>query len=104
MLGKPNEAIQDEYILVVSSQFKQRVFMKSNFENSESYYINQKVISKLLSMQLAKFENFVLNDDFDVLMREEYYQSQELLDGKSINDLCLNHPRYVAQGTEQGAA
>jgi hypothetical protein len=51
--------------------------MKLNFENSESYYINQKVISKLLSMQLAKFENFVLNDDFDVLMREEYYQSQE---------------------------
>lgn len=78
--------------------------MKLNFENSESYYINQKVISKLLSMQLAKFENFVLNDDFDVLMREEYYQSQELLEGKSINDLCLNHPRHVAQGTEQDTA
>jgi len=55
-------------------------------------------------MQLAKFENFVLNDDFDVLMREEYYQSQELLEGKSINDLCLNHPRHVAQGTEQDTA
>jgi len=53
---------------------------------------------------LAKFENFVLNDDFDVLMREEYYQSQELLEGKAINDLCLNHPRYVAIGTEQGEA
>lgn len=53
---------------------------------------------------MAKFENFVLNDDFDVLMREEYYQSQELLEGKSINDLCLNHPRHVAQGTEQDTA
>jgi len=26
-----------------------------------------------MSMQLAKFEYFVLNDDFDELMREEFY-------------------------------
>lgn len=30
-------------------------------------------------MQLAKFEYFVLNDDFEALMREEFYQAQEVL-------------------------
>jgi len=49
-------------------------------------------------MQLAKFEYFVLNDDFDQLMREEFYQGQEVLEGKTINDLCLNFPREVQHG------
>lgn len=52
-------------------------------------------------MKLAKFEYYVLNDDFDSLMRDEFYQSQEVLQGKSINDLCLGFPREVAQGLKQ---
>lgn len=65
----------EEYILLISCQFKQDVYMKSNFENSEAYYTLSKVQRKLMSMQLAKFEYFVLNDDFDALMREEFYQA-----------------------------
>jgi hypothetical protein len=75
--------------------------MGQYFDNSESYWIHQKTIKKLLSMQLAKFEYFVLNDDFEQLMREEFYQAQEVLQGKSINDLCLGFPREVAQGLKQ---
>lgn len=52
-------------------------------------------------MQLAKFEYFVLNDDFEALMREEFYQAQEVLQGKSINDLCLGFPREIAIGLKQ---
>jgi len=36
-----------------------------NFENSEAYYTLSKIQKKIMSMQLAKFEYFVLNDDFD---------------------------------------
>ena len=43
--------------------------MKNNFENSESNYVHRRVIMKLMSMQLAKFEYFVLNDDFEALLR-----------------------------------
>ena len=75
--------------------------MDKFFDNSESYWIHHKVIKKLLSMQLAKFEYFVLNDDFEALMREEFYQTQEVLQGKSINDLCLSFPREVAIGLKQ---
>lgn len=74
-----NEDNHDEYILVVSVQFKQKVYMRGNFENNEAYYILNKIQKKLLSQQLAKFEYFVLNDDFDALMREEFYQPQEVL-------------------------
>ena len=88
----------DDYVLVISSQLRQKVNTGLFFDNSESYWIHQYVIKKLLSMQLAKFEYFVLNDDFEQLMREEFYQGQEVLQGKSINDLCLGFPREVAQG------
>jgi hypothetical protein len=69
-----NKDSHEEYILIVSCQFKQKVYLKANFENSEAYYVLSKVQRKLMSMQLAKFEYFVLNDDFDELMREEFYQ------------------------------
>ena len=48
--------------------------MRGNFENNEAYYILNKIQKKLLSQQLAMFEYCVLNDDFDQLMREEFYQ------------------------------
>lgn len=95
------EDSHEEYILVVSCQFKQKVYLNNFFENSEAYYILHKIQKKLLSMQLAKFEYFVLNDDFDQLMREEFYQAQEVLQGKSIHDLCLTFPKEVSHGLKQ---
>ena len=47
--------------------------MTCNFENSEAFWVLNKIQKKLLSMQLAKFEYFVLNDDFDMLMRNEFF-------------------------------
>ena len=52
-------------------------------------------------MQLAKFEYFVLNDDFDALMRGEFFQAQEVLEGKTICELCLNFPREINYGLRQ---
>jgi len=82
----------------VSAQLKQKVFMKGNLEACEAYYVLSKIQKKILSMQLAKFEYFVLNDDFDQLMREEFYQAQEVLQGKTICDICLNFPKEIAAG------
>lgn len=96
-----NENCHDEYLLLVSAQLRQQVILKSNLENSEAYFILSKVQRKLMSMQLAKFEYFVLNDDFAACMREEFYQPQEVLEGKTINDLCLNFPKEVNQGLFQ---
>jgi hypothetical protein len=88
----------DEYLLLISAQLKQKVFMKGNLDTGEAYYILSKIQKKIMSMQLAKFEYFVLTDDFDKLMREEFYQAQEVLQGKTICDICLNFPKEIAQG------
>lgn len=88
----------DEYLLLVSAQLRQKVYMKGNLEPSEAYYILSKIQKKIMSMQLAKFEYFVLTDDFDQLMRDEFHQSQEVLQGKTICDICLNFPKEIAAG------
>lgn len=72
--------------------------MEGNFEPSEAYYVLSKIQRKIMSMQLAKFEYFVLTDDFDQLMRDEFYQAQEVLQGKTICDICLNLPKEIAKG------
>lgn len=40
----------------------------------------------------------MLTDDFDKLMRDEFYQAQEVLQGKTICDICLNFPKEIASG------
>ena len=52
-------------------------------------------------MALAKFECYVMNDDFDQMQNGMFYNPMEILDGKSMNDLCVNYPSEIAQGLEQ---
>ena len=47
--------------------------MKSNFENSESYYVLNKLQKKLLSMRLCKIENSILNENFDLLLKDQFF-------------------------------
>jgi hypothetical protein len=64
-----NSGHQDEYFLIVSSQLKRKMYMASSetadtdnnvFDNSEAYWVLNKVIKKLLSMQIANFGDFLL--------------------------------------------
>ena len=74
-----NQKNQDEYILVISAQLRQRVWLGKYFDNSETHWVLHKVLRKLLSQNTAKFEDFLMNDDFDALQRTEFYKSQEIL-------------------------
>jgi len=64
--------------------------MQANLENSENFFILNKVQKKLLSMKLCKYENYILNDNFNLLLKNQFFQPQEVLDGKNICELCLD--------------
>ena len=64
-----------EYILVVSCQFRQRVYTSDFFDEAESTWVISKVIKKLFTQNQAKFENYLMNDDFDILQRDEFFKS-----------------------------
>ena len=40
----------DEYILLVSAQLRQKVYMKGNLEPSEAYFLLNKIQKKIMSM------------------------------------------------------
>lgn len=86
---------------MVAAQFRQDVFMRAFIENSECFYILNKLQKKLLSMRLCKYENFILNDNFNLLLKDEFFQPQEVLSGKNICELCLDQPSSIDYGLRQ---
>jgi len=64
-----NSASMDEFIVVVATQLRQKVWMENFLDTSEAYWVLQKCNKKLMSMSLAKFDNYVMNDDFDTVKR-----------------------------------
>ena len=91
----------DEYVVVVASSIKQNVFMQANLENSENFFILNSVQKKLLSMRLCKFENYIMNDNFNLLLKNQFFQPQEVLDGKNICELCLDQPVSIDYALRQ---
>jgi len=75
--------------------------MQATLENSECYFILNKLLKKLFSMKLCKFENYILNDNFDLLLKDQFFQPQEVLDGKNICELCLDQPINIDYALRQ---
>lgn len=69
--------------------------MRAALENSECYYILSKIQKKLMSMTLCKYENYILNDNFNLLLKDQFFNPQEVLSGKSISELCLDKPEFI---------
>jgi hypothetical protein len=44
---------------------------------------------------------YMLLNSFEYLRQEDFFIAQELLQGKSICELCLNAPKYVIEATEK---
>ena len=74
------------------------------FDQSETYWVLHRVLRKLLTQNQAKFENYLLNDDFDKVQKVDFFKAQEILEGKSIHDISVTMPNEVAQGLLQDEA
>ena len=50
-------------------------------------------------MRRIDFEYFLLNT-FDSLIEKDFFVSQEILNGKSICDICLSSPKILKDGLQ----
>ena len=75
--------------------------MYGNLDVTESQYILSTIQRKLFSMKTAKFTDYLLKEDFDQIMEEEFFSPQEVLDGRSLCDLCLNYPKEIRKKVTQ---
>lgn len=83
-------------MVVVASQLRQKIWMDDYFDVSEAYWILQKTNKKVISMMRATFDKYMMNDDFDQMQKGGFYNAREMLDGKSMNDVCVNYPSEIA--------
>lgn len=64
---KLDEKDVNNYLIIASCSFLNNVYQKEFLDDAESYWVMHKVIKKMLSQNQAKFENYLINDNFDVL-------------------------------------
>jgi hypothetical protein len=70
----------------------------NTFDHPEAYWVLQKTLKNVLMMQPARFEHHVLKDDFQELLRTSFFNKQEVLQGRTICDLCVCFPKEVYTG------
>lgn len=66
------------------------------FNQSESYSMLRSAQKLVLNMRRPDLEYMLVNT-FEDLIQKDFFTCQELLLGKSICDICLNTPKYIAQ-------
>ena len=85
--------------MVVSAILRKNIIEKKIFERSEAYSILRDAQTLILGVRIPDLKFIVLNS-FNVISQDYFFQSQELLQGKTIADLCLGDPKLVKEGLE----
>lgn len=57
----------------------------------------EKLSKKIMNMRMPDLKYIIMNN-FELLKVNSFFQSQELLQGKSICDICLNDMETVQNG------
>lgn len=63
-------------------------------DNSEALYILETLSKKVMNQRLPDI-NFIVMNNFEQLKMNFFFQTQELLQGKSICDICINEIQTV---------
>ena len=59
----------------------------------------RRATDKLMSMRIPTL-SYIMLKNFDDIKNEDFFQSQELLKGKSICEICINDPYSVTMAVE----
>ena len=59
--------------------------------------ILKKYIEMLFQMRKADLKYIIMNK-FESLIEKDFFTNQQILNGKSICDLCINSPKLLVNG------
>lgn len=66
------------------------------FDQTETYAMLRKILENILEMRRPDLEYILLNT-FESLIKTDFFNCQEILNGKSLCDICLGTPKMVQQ-------
>ena len=88
-----------QFATVISSQLRHTLIKNKTLTNQEAYYVLSKSCDHVMGMRIPDLKYIVMNN-FEDLKKKDFFQCQEILDGKSLADICITDPYAVEQAIE----
>lgn len=79
---------------IMSMSLTPSLIKQNLLDNTEALYILETLSKKIMNMRLPDI-NFIVMNNFEQLKMNFFFQSQQLLQGKSICDICINEMQTV---------
>ena len=83
-------------MIVVSIILRKNLIENRIFDRAEATIVLQHCQDIILRMKSPDLEHLVLND-FEALKKNSFFNSQEILLGKSICEICLSDPETIKE-------
>ncbi len=84
----------------MSAKINSKILQLNVFEPYELQMILRKYIEMLLQMRRADLI-YIITNKFENLIENDFFTNQQILNGKSICDLCINSPKLLVCGLDQ---
>lgn len=91
-----DEQDRDLNAVVVSSLLRSKIIEQSLFERGEAFTVLQMAQEHVLKMRQPDLELMILQQ-FNDIVKKEFFQSQEILQGKSLCDICLSDSELIKE-------
>ena len=88
------DADPDDFIYIISAKIREEVIEK--FTMPEVYTILRSVQENIIEMRRPDL-HYLLMNTFDTLKKNDFFVLQEVLDGRSICDICLSDTKTIKE-------
>lgn len=91
---------QDSYVIAVCTQFTRKFIELNKFDRSEAITCLNIVQELMLRLRIPDLGYLVLNS-FEDLKNKDFFQSQKILQGKSLCDICITDQKSIRKGISE---
>ena len=86
--------------MVISAYLRSKLIDLNAFTNQEALHLLQRANNKSMAMRLADLK-YLVTKTFEDIQRTDFFQTQEILEGKSVCDISITDPKSVSKALQQ---
>lgn len=86
----------DDYILVIAAKLRDSVVRMRILNMEESMIVLRNMQNMYLQLRKPNF-SFILKNDYNKMIANNFFSTQEILLGKSMCDICLGDPKKIGE-------
>lgn len=93
---KLSPILDNVFAHVYSVQLRTKWLEQQTFNNNEALYLLENFSQRQIGLKVADLKQYIATN-FNSLIDQNFFLNQELFEGKSLLDLCLNDLKLVTQ-------